>query len=141
MGEQSVITDELKNLMKVEFGPEVYGVEKWWLKKFAESIDDPNPRWKEVAPPTFPTALILEELDKAVMTTNCPLTRGLNGGNELEYFQPIHLGDTITVTGRVTDIREREGRLGKMVIILSEATYTNQRGEVAAKCHYTQIRY
>jgi hypothetical protein len=138
---ETVITEELKRLMKKEFGPQVYHIESWWLSKFAEAIDDPNPRWKEVAPPTFPTALMLSELDNAVMETNCPLTRGLNGGNELEYLQPIRLGDTITVTGGVIDMREREGKMGKMLIILSEVSYTNQRGEVAAKCRNTQIRY
>ena len=136
-----VITDELKLLMEKEFGPQVYDIEKWWLSKFAEAIDDPNPRWMEIAPPTFPTALILDGLDRAVAETRCPLTRGLNGGNNLEYFQPIRLGDTITVTGRVTEMQEREGKLGKMLIILSEVTYTNQRGEVAAKCRNTHLRY
>ena len=137
----TVITDELKRLMEKEFGPKVYDIEKWWLRKFAEAIDDPNPRWKEITPPTFPTAMILSELDNAIIESQSPLTRALNGGNELEYFQPIRLGDTITVTGRVIDLREREGRMGRMLIILSEVTYTNQRGEVAAKCRNTQIRY
>ena len=141
MGEESVITDELKSLMDVEFGPEVYEVEKWWLKKFAEAIDDPNPKWKEIAPPTFTTGFILEELPKAILTPKCPLAYVLNGGNELEYFQPIRLGDTITVTGKITDMREREGHLGKMLIIYSEEIYTNQRGKVVAKCRNTNIRY
>ena len=137
----TVITDELKRLMEKEFGPKVYDIEKWWLRKFAEAIDDPNPRWKEITPPTFPTAMILSELDNAIIESQSPLTRALNGGNDLEYFQPIRLGDTITVTGRVIDLREREGRMGRMLTILSEVTYTNQRGEVAAKCRNTQIRY
>ena len=141
MGENSVITDEMRNLMSVEFGPQVYDVEKWWVKKFAEAIDDPNPRWKEITPPTFPTALICEELDEAIQNLDCPLTRGLNGGNELEYFHPIRIGDTISVTGKITNMRERAGRLGTMLIIISEVTYTNQNGEVAAKCRDTSIRY
>ena len=72
---------------------------------------------------------------------DCPLTRGLNGGNELEYFHPIRIGDTISVTGKITNMRERAGRLGTMFIIISEVTYTNQNGEVAAKCRNTSIRY
>ena len=141
MSEESVITDEMKKLIGVELGSEVYDVEKWWVRKFAEAIDDPNPRWQEIAPPTFATALICDELDNAIMTLNGPLTRGLNGGNELEYFQPIRIGDTISVTGKIVNMRERAGRLGKMLIIYSELTYTNQKGEVAAKCRNTSIRY
>ena len=141
MSDKSLMTEELKNLMRIDFGPQVYEVEKWWAQKFAEAVGDPNPRWKEVTPPTFPTALILEELENTISNLKEPLTRGLNGGNELEYFKPIRIGDTISVTGKVVDMKEREGRLGKMVIITSELTYTNQSGEVVAKCRNTSVKY
>ena len=141
MVKDSVITKELKSLIGIEFGPQVYHLEKWWLKKFVEAIDDSSFKWKEVAPPTFTTALRLEDLFNAIHKTKCPLDRSVNGGNELEYFQPIRLGDAITVVGKITDIKEREGRLGKMLIIYSEETYTNQHGKIVAKCHNTNIRY
>ena len=141
MAEQSLITPELRALMEREYGPVTYHIESWWLRKFAEAIDDPNPKWKDEAPPTFVTALILEDLDEAFKTAKTPATRGLNGGNIIEYFQPMRLGDTITVTGRVTDMLEREGKMGRMVILSSELTYTNQRGEVAAKGYNTRLRY
>ena len=141
MGEESLITDEIKSKLKVEFGPVVYEVEKWWVMKFAEAIDDPNPAWKEITPPTFPTALILEDMDNTVNTLNPNLTAGVNAGNELEYYQPIRIGDVITVTGKIVDFREREGKLGKMLITTSELSYTNQNGEVVARCRNTNIRY
>jgi len=141
LGTDSVINEELKDLINVEFGPVVYHVEKWWLKKFAEAIDDPNPNWGEVAPPTFTTALRLEDLFNAIHKTKCPLERSVNGGNEMEYFLPMLLGDIITVTGRIVGMRKREGRLGGMLIIDSEETYTNQQGELVAKCRNTNIRY
>ena len=141
MAEQSAITPEIKSLMDRQFGPAVYEIEKWWLHKFAEAIDDPNPKWKEEAPPTFATALELHEMADAMAQVETPFTRNLNGGNELEYHVPVRLGDTITVTGRVIDIKERGGKLGKMLILRSETTYTNQRGEVAVKSYNTQIKY
>ena len=140
MAEESLITDELKSLMAVEYGPVVYEVDKWWLKKFAEAIDDPNPKWTHVAPPTFTTGFIIEDLMQALQTPKCPLPTNLNSGNELHYFQPICLGDTITVTGKIVDMREREGRVGKMLFMYYDETYTNQRGEVVAKCHSAVIR-
>ena len=141
MAEKSATPGDLKKLLNVEFGPVVYDVEKWWVKKFVEAIDDPNPLWKKVTPPTFPTALILEELDSAIRNLNGSFSRGLNGGNELEYFQPIRIGDTISVTGKIVNLREREGKLGRMLIIISELSYTNQKGELVAKCRNSSIKY
>lgn len=141
MAEASVITDEMRSLLNVEFGPEVYEIEKGMFKKFAQAIDDPNPLWQKVAPPTFVTALRLDELTEKVWTVKCPLTRFLNAGNELEYYQPIKVGDVISVTGKLVDLREREGRMGKMVFMTLELTYKNQKGEIVVKGRNTLIRY
>ncbi len=141
MAETSVITEEMRNLLNVEFGPEVYEIEKGMLKKFVQAIDDPNPLWQKVAPPTFVAALRLDELTQKIWTVKCPLSRFLNGGNEIEYYQPIKVGDVISVTGKLVDLREREGRLGKMVFMTVELTYKNQQGEIVAKGRNTLIRY
>ena len=141
MSEEPTITDDLENLLDVEFGPEVYEIERGMVKQFAQAIDDPNPLWQEIAPPTFPTALRLEELIQKLFTAKCPLTRVLNGGSELEYYQKIHVGDVISVTGKITSLRKREGKMGKMYFIIAELTYENQRGEVVAKGRNTTIRY
>jgi len=141
LAEASAITDELRSLLNVEFGPEVYEIEKGMLKKFADAIDDPNPLWQKVAPPTFATALRLDELTQKVWTAKCPLTRFLNAGNELEYYQPIKVGDVISVTGKLADIREREGKMGKMLFMTLELTYKNQKGEIVIKGRNTIIRY
>ncbi len=141
MAETSAITDEIKNLLNVEFGPEVYDIEKGMVSKFAAAIDDPNPLWQKIAPPTFPTALELNNLFQAVWTVKCPLSRFLNGGNELEYYQPIKIGDTISVTGKLADVRERQGRTGGMLFMNMELTYKNQKGEVVVRGRNTIIRY
>ena len=48
MSEEPIISDELQSLLNVEFGPEVYEIEKGMVRKFAEAIDDPNPLWQQV---------------------------------------------------------------------------------------------
>ena len=141
MSEAPIITDELENLLNVEFGPEVYEVEKGMVQKYVQAIDDPNPLWQKVAPPTFPTALRLEELRQKIQMVECPLSRFLNGGNELEYYQVINIGDIISVTGKLTSLRAREGKAGKILFIIVELTYKNQRGEAVAKGRDTTIRY
>jgi acyl dehydratase len=65
--------------------------------------------------------------------------RVLDGGMEYEFFKPVKAGDTIKSVSVVKDIVEREGRTGKMVLMITETTYTNQKGEVVAKARGTSI--
>ena len=141
MAEESVITKEMEGLLNVEFGPEVYEIEKGMVKKFAEAIDDPNPAWQEAAPPTFPAALIPTELLHILFNAECSLTRLLNGSSELEYLQPIRVGDVISVTAKLTRMRQVNGKDGPSLFLFTEVTYTNQDGEVAARGKNTYIRY
>ena len=150
MTEQSAISEEIRQLIGKEFGPQVYDVDKSMIRKFAEAIGDPNPIYNDeayarksghgalLAPPTFVTALRLEEVSQKAMEAKCPLPRVLNGGNEIEYFQPIKAGDTISVTGKLANARETAG--GKMLLLFLEFTFKNQRNELAAKCVLTLIR-
>ncbi len=141
MSEESVITEELESLLNVEFGPEVYEIEKGMVRKFAEAIEDDNPAWREVAPPTFPAALVPTELLHRLFNADIPLKRLLNGTSDLEYLQPIKIGDTISVTAKLTRLRQMGGKDGPTLFMFTEVTYTNQRGEVAIKGKNTYIKY
>jgi hypothetical protein len=138
---ESVITEELNSLLNVEFGPEVYEIEKGMLRKFAEAIDDPNPRWQKVAPPTFPATLVPRALLNKLFNADIPLKRLLNGTSELEYLQSIKAGDVISVTARLTRLRQVAGAAGPTLFMFTEMTYTNQRGEVVVKGKNTYIKY
>ena len=116
-------------------------IEKGMVRRFAEAIDDPNPLWQEVAPPTFPSAIMHKELLHQVFTARCPLTRILNGGSELEYYRPIKIGDVISVTGKLANLRKREGKDGKVLFMVIEISYNNQRGEVVARGRNNFTRY
>jgi hypothetical protein len=141
LSEESIISGELENLLNVEFGPEVYEVEKGMVRKFAEAIDDPNPLWRQVAPPTFPAALVPTELLNKMVTAECPLSRFLNGANELEYYQAINVGDVVSVTARLSNLRKHEGKDGRTLFMIVEVSYQNERGEVVARGRNTYIRY
>jgi len=141
LSEEPVISEELESLLNVEFGPEVYEIEKGMVRKFAESIEDDNPAWQEVTPPTFPAALVPTELLHRLFNAKTPLTRLLNGTSDLEYLQPIRIGDVISVTARLIRLRQVAGKDGPTLFMFTEATYTNQRGEVAVKGKNTYIKY
>ncbi|MFH1646390.1 MAG: MaoC family dehydratase N-terminal domain-containing protein [Chloroflexota bacterium] len=142
MRDAPVITAELEGLLNVEFGPEVYEIEKGMVARFAAAIDDPNPAWREVVPPTLAgAALAPSGLMHRIFNAEGPLKRVLNGSSELEYLQPIRVGDTISVTGKLTRLRRVEGKDGPTLFMFTEVTYTNQRGEVAVRGKNTIVRY
>jgi hypothetical protein len=113
-------------------------VEAGPLKRFAEAIGDPNPRWTKEAPPTFLVALAsvsthLEEAEE--------YGKGwLNGGNRFEYFEPVKVGDRITATGHIADVYEKTGGSGSLLFIIFETDYVNQDGRTVAKLRGTMIR-
>jgi hypothetical protein len=138
---ESVITPELNSLVNQEFGPEVYEIEKGMLRRFAEAIDDPDPRWLKEGPPTFPAALVPKKLLNVILNADIPLKRLLNGSSELEYLKPIKAGDVISVMGKLTRLRQVPGAEGPTLFMFTEMTYTNQHGEVVVKGKNTYVRY
>jgi acyl dehydratase len=70
-----------------------------------------------------------------------PLKRILNAGNEIELRQYPRLGDRIFSQARYSDIRERVGKDGsRMLIVTTETVYTNQNGEALCILRASQIR-
>jgi len=150
MFQKSVITQEMRDLIGVESAPMTHDVEKGAVVKFAEAIGDPNPLFNDeeaarktrygglIAPPTFLRSMRSGPLDVDVPS---PYSAILDAGSEWEHFQPVRVGDRITVTTTILSIFERQGRLGEMVFIVMETKYVNQLGVVVAIQKGTGIRY
>ena len=153
MPQESAVTPELKALVGKEFPPTTWEVAKGDIIRFAQAIEDPNPLWNDekqarrsrygglIAPPTFLASLVNEEATRLLFDMPTPLKRVLNGGNELEWYQPVRPGDRITVTEKVVNLREGQGTLGHMLFIITEVNYANQLGEAVARGRNTYIRY
>jgi acyl dehydratase len=149
---EEVITDEMKAAIGMQSEPTVIEVEKGMITKFAEAIEDPNPLWQDeeyakqarygeiVAPPGFLMTVMMRG-EAVEFPFQLPMVRILDGGGEWEYFKPIRPGDVLTVVNRLADIRERAGRTGKMVFLVSESTWRNQRNEIVAKGRGTLVFY
>jgi hypothetical protein len=132
------VIDRLKARIGVN-GPEVTAlVEAGHLKRFAQAIGDPNPRWLTETPPTYlvalaPVSMHLPEAEE--------FGRGwLNGGNRFEYLEPVRVGDRITAVGKVTDAYEKSGSGGNLLFIIFETEYRNQHGRTVARLRGTAIR-
>jgi acyl dehydratase len=147
---ESVITQQMRDAVGVESEPVTYDVEKGAIVKFAQAIGDDNPLFNDeraaratrygglIAPPTFLRSM---GSGRDRTTVESPYSARLDGGSEWEYFEPVRPGDRITVTSSVSEIFEREGRLGNMVFIVRETKYVNQFGQLAAVQRSTGISY
>lgn len=144
------IPDEIKALIGTTTPPMIMEVERGAIRRFADAIGDPNPLYRDVeyaknsrygemiCPAGFFGWPIkgggLEQMMGMLMPAmiKAGLFRILDGAIDYEFFIPIHAGDTLTSSGKIADIREREGKSGKMLFITLEQTYLNQNGDVVA---------
>ena len=146
-------TEELRGEVGVEWEPGMYEIEKGMIRRFVQAIDDQNPLWQDeeyarksqyggiIAPPHFILTIGFEQAQQK-MVTLMPGAGRLHGGTELEHYQPVRPGDTITVSGKIAQVRERESsKLGKMVFVTFDMSYKNQRQELVAKCRQLTILY
>jgi acyl dehydratase len=145
------VTEEAKKQIGKSGEARTIEVERGAIRRFAEAIGDSNPLFNAesearhspfggmIAPPTFGRSLSAAIPD--VKLDMGESFRGLDGGSDWEYFEPIRPGDRITVQTKIADLRESAGRLGPMVFITTETSYTNQFGQVCALQRSTAIRY
>jgi len=152
-----LVTDEMRKAIGVESEPTIVQVEKEPIRRFAEAIGDSNPLYHDeeyarqrgyrsiIAPPGFiPSYSFPIKKGKPGdegQSIRSAFSRGLNGGGEYEFFQPIQAGDVLSITSRVADIYERDGRMGRMVFIISETICRDLRGETVLIIRHTGIRY
>lgn len=121
-------------------------------QRFAAAVGDLNPIYFDdeaakaqgykgiVAPPMFlPQVaggvtridqLTVDGLAASGNRRDVPLnvSRVMAGGEEIEFFEPIYPGDTITMETKVVSIEEKEGRSGRFVIVTRASDCTNQEG-------------
>ncbi len=141
MVEGSLGIDRLKAKIGAEWPAGVYQVERGMVQRFVQAIGDLDRRWQndECAPPTFIVSLSLEQIEQELAID--PSVTLLHGSTELECYQPVVVGDTLTVTAKIADIRERQGKMGKAAFVTFELTYKNQRQELIARCRQMLISY
>ncbi len=144
------VTDEVRKQIGKAAEPRTYEVERGAIRRFADAIGDSNPLYSNevearktrfggvIAPPTFYRSMMAAFPEVKI---DIPGNRGLDGGSDWEFFEPVRPGDRITVQSKIADIRESEGRLGPMVFTTIETSYTNQLGQLCALQRSTGIRY
>jgi len=105
---------------------------------YAKALGETNPLYLDeeagkagpygtiIAPPLFYNMFSLQGgLDPQVKFGNA----GFDGGQHVEFFEPIRAGDTISAKTQVADVYAKTGRTGTMVFTVRRTTFTNQNGE------------
>lgn len=156
MTQDSIITDEMRNLIGIESAPTIFEIEKEPIRRWAEAIGDPNPLYRDeeyarksryggiIAPPGFLGNYAFPvKAGGPPPQVRSPFSKGLAGGNEYEFLKPVRVGDVVTATSRLLDLYQRQGRpgIGRMLFQIVETIYQNQEGEVVVKTRQTSISY
>jgi hypothetical protein len=133
----SLITSAMHEAVGVIGEQKTAVIERGAIIRFAEAIGDTNPAYPDVAPPTF-----LRSLGRAVpdLPDADSVPRALDGGSEWTYGSPVLAGDTVHIATTLDSVREREGKMGGMIIADYVTQYVNQHGETVATQRNTVIR-
>lgn len=139
--EQNILRS-IKLVAENRLKPVVVEIEKRMIKRYIEAIGDERP--KESSEMTAPPLLFCTPMMISMpVVPELPgyFERGLFGSWSISFLQDVRPGDVITATTKVADVREREGKLGDMVLIDYETEHYNQEGKVVALSKGTIIHY
>ena len=157
MTQATVITDKMREVIGKESDPVTNEVDNTGCRQFARSVGYTDPIFFDeeyarstgyrgfVAPPGFLGHPVVGP-GKPVPASpysqlDIPYKRVLNSGTDVEYLDDVCAGDRLTATTKISELTEREGKLGPMLIVSTETTYKNQDGKVVAIMRGGAIRY
>ena len=130
------------------------------IRYFARAVGDPNPIYTDtqaaresgyddvIAPPTL-VCETLQYLDQPrdedgyigeVWNLPLPDCRAIRGGNEYEFFQPVHPTDIVTGSWTLPDITEKRSSSGSpLLVVISTVEYRNQHHQLLATNRETML--
>lgn len=157
MAGESLTTDELQKMIGMRSEPVIFKVEEGAIQRYAEAIGDPNPLYNDpeyakkskhgrlICPPGFTgwpvkRGRITESISAMLVKAGAP-SRLLDGGVEFEFFEPIGAGDMLVTTTTLTQLTEKQTKLGSTLFATMETTYLNQSGNLVLKARQTLILF
>ena len=159
----SIVTDEMRACIgrtsNVIGLPEPIGPGD--IRRFVDATGDANPLWTDEAfarskgykGRVVPPIMVLELYrrmgseaggEEEGSWQNLPLppeyTDTRNAGKEVEWLQPLYMGDTLTLQHRLVDIVARQGRAGIGIYITRESEFRNGAGEIVVLLRATTVK-
>lgn len=129
--------DELKDKAGYELPTLTFEIDKTLITRFAAAVGDGSPRWHTEAPPSLIPALGFDHVYELLASSDGVAV--LHGATEVEFFQSVSLGDTVTMKAKIASARERISGGKTMVFVNVDAVYSNQLNQPVAACRQTAI--
>jgi len=135
--------EEARRLIGVRLRRERHNTEaaRSSIFRWAKSIGERNPLFLDegyarrsslgslVAPPCW-----LYSVDHTMVAVKLPDLHAIYAGTDWEFYRWVRPGDRISVTARLLDVREKEGRFcGPMVLQVGEVVYLDGNGQKLAR--------
>jgi hypothetical protein len=160
--EQSHISDEMRAALDQESEPWPIEVERGAIRQFARSAGYTDAIYYDIeaakaaghpdlpCPPGFLGRYVFLPGKSDATFSNPEATEGfpvgefqniLNGGQNVRHFRRIYAGEKLTGTSKFTNLNERMGRLGPMIIVDAVQTFRDEAGQVVAEFRETTIHY
>lgn len=155
--ESLIPPESLAQVGRVQSQPVVAQVTASGAQRYAQAVGDLNPVYFDeeaakaaghrtiVAPPTYVQYALVQGRPLGDIredglfgggggsSLRLRVSRTMFGGEEWDFVEPVHVGDTITGTSRLAALDEKQGSKGPFVRITRETTFTNQFGAVVAR--------
>ncbi len=140
MAEQN-LTDTIdfdRSVLGVDYDVGTHQVTKEQVVAYAQALGETNPLYLDeeaakagpygaiIAPPLFYNMFSLQAGPDPKVKFG---TSGFDGGQHVEFFEPIKTGDVISAKTQIADVYAKTGRTGTMVFTVRRTTFTNQDGE------------
>lgn len=138
-----------------------YDVTKRDIKRFAQAIGETNLIHLDedyakstkygtiIAPPLFCQTFTFEDVPPGRLPNDgspieidvpIPAQRTVGGGSSYEIFQRVKVGDQITAKSTLKDVFTKEGKSGRLYLVVVETEFSNQKKEPVAKETATYIK-
>ncbi len=144
------MNDRIGRLVNVQ----VTTMDERLVRQYLDAVDERDPVWRDADAaaaagyarvPVHHGLLTTMQLEGGSPSGHMPeqehLGGAVDGGGEWEFLLPVYVGDVVVATRELVAVKEREGKLGPMIVNTFEVTYRNQRSEVVAKGRWSTIRY
>lgn len=118
------------------------------VRQFCWGIGDDNPLFTDPAygrrsrhGSALAPGCFLYTIDTTVVAPKLRGIQWLYGGTDFEWFEPIRHRDSFTVTAKLLDAVEKEGRNApRFIIQTGETNYSNQEGKLVCRAHGSTAR-
>jgi hydroxyacyl-ACP dehydratase HTD2-like protein with hotdog domain len=123
------------------------------VRRFAQAIGDHEPAVGSdgalVAPALFCQVFMFEDVPADQLPADgspteldvpVPAQRTVGGGSEFEVLGSVRSGDVITVVSTLKDVITKEGKSGRLYLVMVETRFTNQLGEPVAREIATYVK-